>query len=774
MSTLSFTANTDMTRKQSFLKALVIVTVCSVVCIVYNINGALLQPETSLSMIPLMVPANIKCTQATVLQLGDTIEGTTPGVTLDTLPPCFQMDSQNNTAGIWYTFQGDGSVILVSTCPRAYNGSNTASTDISLFEGLPGGQQEFHVNYLDRQFPCGEEYSSRFLSSTRNATYYVKVSNSFGSTISGLFFLTVSAYTKPIHGRCSNAGVITVDGDPVHGTISTTEDTKTPCGSDMYQEWFAYGVAWYRIDVRKNATLRASTRLGSLSFGTDRLTVVHGECGAEECLVEASFDSWATFDVVADGSNYFIVVSAYDGAIFELGIHTFNPPDNDDCQKAIRLIVDGPSVIGTLFDSTSSSNNYLEDQFELSCGGREGVWYSFTGNGDTVIASSCSDVYSPSISIFEGECGILLKCLGRPLSVDVKEGCYSNSGYSAVQTIKGVTYHIYVSSSTRIKGSFILSVETVTTSPSNVDISGAIEVFPDNDLVVTGNTVGVLYDASHNQLWTANDCDPNTLRSPALWYLVRGTGKAMTAHVNSRYSKSQFVVCIAHDPHNEDLLLGWEMRSSAIGETSAIWQTEPGVDYYLRVASMWGDIVGEFGLRVSSFERAVNDDCTGAIELKAGVTVSASMDGAFPGDPSDCVIDTNEFEMTGFFTPGLWYYVDGLGSALEISTCDPLSGDPTFYGLFQVLRVSSSGLFHFFKGSSCSSTLSCVPITLGSCLSSYQASVRFLAEEGERYYLLFLNNWAWDENNNYTITATYLDAVEIDDRKGIPVERTDS
>jgi hypothetical protein len=159
----------------------------------------------------------------------------------------------------------------------------------------------------------------------------------------------------------------------------------------------------------------------------------------------------------------------------------------------------------------------------------------------------------------------------------------------------------------------------------------------------------------------------------------------------------------------------------------------------------------------------VNDDCTGAIELMTGVPMSVSMEGAFPGDESDCIINTDDFN--GISTPGLWYYVDGLGSALEISTCDPVSGNGTFSGRIQV-----------FRGSSCSSTLVCQPVIFGDCFSHFSASVKFLAEEGEMYYVLFLSSWVWGEanaeDNRFTVAATYFDAAVNDVCEGaFPVDR---
>ena len=774
-----------MTRTSSFLRAFIILTL-SFNCTDDNTQRVRRLAETSRSKIPIIAPDNDNCSEAVMLQIGDSIEGTTFGATLDSLPSCMDMGYLNVVADVWYKFRGDGSPILVSTSRRTHNDSNTVDTFLSIYQGSRCGQLECLPSYWDSEYDgdLTQGGKSVVIESTGNTTYYVHVSNRNRDSRSSPFFLSISAYAKPIHGECAKAGEIIVDGDPVRGVIrrstantrgvirrSTANATRiTPCGfSNSFNENYGYGMAWYRINVTKNATLRASTCLGQSSGAIRGLSVVRGDCDGQTCLAE-SFVSchqmdggpFFDFDVIADGSKFFIIVWGYlrDSTqlrFFELGIHTFNPPDNDYCEAAVGLIVDGPSVTGTLFDSTAPVDDY-----DYSCGHGDGVWYSFIGTGNIVSASSCSDVYSHSVSIYKGECGNSLNCFAPPRFV-IPKGCYSNGGTSApVQTIKGVMYHVYVRSftGTLIHGTFTLSIKAVT-SPSNDEFSGAIEVVPDDNLVVIGNTVNVIYDVSLNRTWTTNECPRCASQSPALWYLIRGTGAAMRADAPSTTVHFYTVISILKDPYSDNSCLGWSNNRC---DSWVIWQTEPGVDYYIRVAAEGDDRAGEFGLRVSSFERAVNDDCTGAIELMTGVPMSVSMEGAFPGDSSDCIINNDDFD--GFSTPGLWYYVDGLGNAIEISTCDPASGNGTFSGRIQVFRGSSS---------SCTSTLVCLPVIFGNCFSPVSASVKFLAEEGERYYILFLSSWVWDEENDeengFSITATNFDAATNDVCEGaLPID----
>ena len=701
--------------------------------------------------------ANDNCTNAVMLQIGDTITGTSAGAYSDSIPSCSMIE--NLPAGVWYTFQGNGAPVLVSTCLGAYNEStgSLAETYVSVYQGSSCGQLEC-LPTSSQDLTCGGPFyggSSIAMDSSPNVTYYVHISNLYEWSY-GEFPLSVSPYVKPNNDQCSKAEEITVDGAPVRGTISESvsqaEIPISPCGSTMDM---GSGAAWYHFTPTKNATLRASTCSSGTAAMSTGLTVGRGDCDGQTCLTEAfpaSFFSYCgdggsivDFDVVADGSIYFVVVwgpIVGDLGFFELDIRSLNPPENDDCEAAVGLTVDGPIVTGTLFDSTASVEEQVSScvqSFDVSGGG---VWYSFTGTGGFVSASSCSDEISHYSSIYEGECDGSLKCLASPSSV-VPEGCSTNGGKSApAQTIEGVTYYVLVSHSGGIlsdSGSFDLSVKTVT-PPTNSECSAAIELVPDDDTRVVGNTVDAFYDEA------SFSCSHGTSRSPALWYVVQGTGETMRADTCSNYTNFDTVISILEGPcglTNSTCLVSNDDSCGTVS-SSVIWPTEAGVDYYIRVAGLGDGLVGEIGLRLSTFEAAANDACSGAIELTKGATVSASMAKSSPEEFIDCFFDSS--------TPGIWYYVDGLGSPLTISTCDP-AGNGTFFGRIQV-----------FQGANCASGLVCTPFAYGDDCSFFSSSsVKFFAEQGERYYILFIDSWVdGSEDNNFTITVTDFEPVSND------------
>ena len=269
---------------------------------------------------------------------------------------------------------------------------------------------------------------------------------------------------------------------------------------------------------------------------------------------------------------------------------------------------------------------------------------------------------------------------------------------------------------------------------------------PDDETRVFGNTVDVVYDEA------SFPCDHGTSsRSPALWYVVRGTGESMKADTCSNYTDFDTVISILEGPcgvTNSSCIVSNDDSCGSLS-SSVIWPTEPGVDYYIRVAGMGDELVGEFGLRVSTYKAAPNDACSGATELTTGIPVSASMEGATPGDSTDCFYDDS--------SAGIWYYVDGTGSAVNISTCDQ-AGKGAFSGRIQV-----------FLGSESLSGLECMPFAFGNdCSSSSTAGVKFFAEDGERYSILFLGSWdeGSDDNKNFTITVTDFEPPKNDECEG--------
>lgn len=672
------------------------------------------------------------------------------------------MNIENDAVGVWYKFQGTDSPILVSTvlvdtciAMETYETSNF----VSVFQGSTCGLLVCLPTYYYQPLFCGDTYrgsSIAITESRRDVTYYVHISNRYES-FSSQFSSSLSAYMKYNNDHCSKAKEIAVDGAPVRGTIHRSVSNKD-IPFDACDSLTLYGVdggAWYRLSSTKNATLRASTCSNGTAAMFTGLVVVRDDCDGRTCLANSNIydsvceygGSLVDFEVVGDSNYYVVVVGSISGDIgfFELDIRSLNPPDNDDCEASDRLFVDGPNVTGTLFESTASVH---EKNLSLSFVGENGggVWYSFTGTGDNVIASSCSDMSPHRISIYQGECGGFMKCLSYSSSVTPPHGCTHGGKTMSLQTIEGTTYFVLVSYYVAIQSrwTFNLSIRKVA-PPINSKCWAAIEVIPDDNTRVVGNTMDAMY-------YEAPMCGFG-YQSRGLWYRVRGTGDMMradTCSTRSNYTASRISIAIFEGPcgvKNSSCLASNRAQYES-GSSSVTWPTKRGVDYYIHVSG--GDLFDEFDLRVYIYKTAPNNECSGAIRLMTGLTLSASMNGAYP-KTSDST------------SAGIWYYVEGHGSAIAISTCDP-AGNGAFSGDIQVFQDLRSGL-GWNGRSGCSSRLRDTMFLYGKdCSSSSTASVKFFAEKGERYYVLFLSSFATgcDYTNNFAITVTNIETAPND------------
>jgi hypothetical protein len=139
---------------------------------------------------------NDPCSGALPISCGSQISGSTVGMNIDTFPTGCGIAG---AAGVWYTFVGDGSVVVLNTCTAgAYD------TQISVFNGDCSGLNCIVTN---DQF-CGDQSQVTFLSAS-TTTYYVLVHGYFET---GTFTLDMSCtpYT-PTPQECQ--GAITVCND---------------------------------------------------------------------------------------------------------------------------------------------------------------------------------------------------------------------------------------------------------------------------------------------------------------------------------------------------------------------------------------------------------------------------------------------------------------------------------------------------------------------------------------------------------------------------------
>lgn len=566
----------------------------------------------------------------------------------------------------------------------------------------------------------------------------------------GTFDLSLTTLQEQENDECSAASEVSIDGSPIVGTIPFTIDPLGPLGVcvDSVVSVANYGLAWYRLDAVQDAALRASTCAGStIGWAMSSITIASGDCyDALLCVrqsdIAAQYETcnegstFVDFQVEA-GTSYYIAVwgSGYsDLGLLELEIRSLNPPNNDNCDNTQRINVNAnlTAAFNDVTLSTDESDQMCLDHMSLSNSG--GIWYSFIGTGEVVTATACSNDFSPYLSIYSGSCGAL-ECISRATwETPSKCSSYRYGQLSLpIATEEGTLYYLLVSGSGPITGNFALSLRAVP-PVENDSCFEAIQIEANGELVI-GNLEGGIYEDFY-------DPCPQSSGFPWAWYVVVGNGGTLKADTCSQVTNFDTMISVYRENCTNLECVGTNVDGCESLGSSLNWSTKEGERYYVRVGTMGNGEVADFGLKVAPFVPAVNDGCDGAINLPIGGEIAGTMDGA-----------TGRNESTSCFgsydTPALWYYVDGTGTALQVSTCSSVS---IFNGGIQA-----------FEGTSCSD-LQCVGVTYeGPRYSDNDCpSTWFFAEEGLRYFVLLIDDSRGGANNTFSLTATEFELAAND------------
>jgi len=147
-------------------------------------------------------------------------------------------------------------------------------------------------------------------------------------------------------------------------------------------------------------------------------------------------------------------------------------PANDECAAAVSLSV-GQTVHGTTQCSTVDA--------VITCSGAPaapGVWYSFTGTGNTMTADLCASVFYDTImEVFCGDCSNLV-CVGGN-----DDTCGLQSSVSTC-TQAGATYYVLVHGFNGAQGEFDITLTDDATPCGN-----APDCTPCTGITVPGNAV---------------------------------------------------------------------------------------------------------------------------------------------------------------------------------------------------------------------------------------------------------------------------------------------
>jgi len=438
-------------------------------------------------------PMNEMCSGAEILSIGMNSTGSTVGAAAiyDDVPTCGASDS-HLFPGIWYTVQGNGKAITVSTCAQ---GTDT-STSIAVYSGSCDGIDDlFCVAAGDYDYSCLEEKLAATVTwfASYGVDYHIQVlsEDGFGGNVE----LTMMESSKLSNNFCQTASEVVIDEKETIGVLDFSSDgyfvePEIPCGYTSE----AVG-AWYTI-VGHGGVVSASTCSSSiLSFGT-MLSVFRGSCGILECIGWNSVSFGSSSDYSLDciesgnffsgtvrwntrvGEVYFILVQGIDSSPkmtsgeFSLSVASVGVPGNDLCDNAeIIDLADNFQVTGTTTLASEdqsigkvNSNANGDTCNTISSGGD--LWYRVIGVGSVLRASTCHpntnfdsqiSVYASLVSSATYYCDEL-ECVST--NDDDDGGCESNPNASQVNWFaeEGVSYLIRIHGFDQSAGEFVLTV----------------------------------------------------------------------------------------------------------------------------------------------------------------------------------------------------------------------------------------------------------------------------------------------------------------------------
>lgn len=191
---------------------------------------------------------------------------------------------------------------------------------------------------------------------------------------------------------------------------------------------------------------------------------------------------------------------------------------------------------------------------------------------------------------------------------------------------------------------------------ANDDCTGAIPITCGS--ATTGTTVGATLDA-------VPTCGTPLNTAPGVWYTFVGTGQLTTLNTCTGTSYDSKIgvfsgtcaslVCVA----GNDDFCGVQSQVSFMATL--------GTTYYVLVTG-FGTSSGAFTLTMSCAAAVANDDCTGALPLGCGATVTGTTVGATVDAVPTCVTSLNT-------APGVWYSFVGNGAANTLTLCTGTSYD---------------------------------------------------------------------------------------------------
>ncbi len=352
-------------------------------------------------------PANDLCATASPITDGATAYDTTGATTDGPGDAGCEFDGQTYH-DIWfaYTATCDGE-LTVSTC-----GTADYDTDLVLYDGTDCNALSLIV--CDDDTAGCADFSTEISAAVVSGNEYLIRVGGFSDGDQGTGTLNVSCVGGGGGGDnnlCGDATEI-FDGTTPYDTTGATTDGPGDASCEFDGQ--TYHDIWFTYTATCTGDLTVST-CNDASYDTDLVLYDGTDCNSL-VLIDCSDDAAGCADFSSEivapvvlGNDYLIRVGGFSDGDQGVGNLTIScdvaadPPANDDCDDA-EAIVSLPTSI--VVDTTGATTD-----LDLACGVGSGpfqnVWYSVTGSGSTITASTCSAgtlLADTKISIFCGDC----------------------------------------------------------------------------------------------------------------------------------------------------------------------------------------------------------------------------------------------------------------------------------------------------------------------------------------------------------------------------------
>lgn len=518
------------------------------------------------------IPENNKCGNAPALEVGQSINGSTTfaGVPESgSVPICFLAELFGNVTSetVWYSMVGTGEIVQLSLFADY-------DSQISVYAGDSCDALEC-VNHNDDS-PLDGPRSVVAQTMEEGRTYIIMV---FGyAQESGDFTLESEVLTPTENDACDTSTPLELGVNVSSSTLATTADEGLPfCGIGSNAS--SPGV-WYSF-VGTGNTLEV--RLENTYFL--RFSVYTGECGDLACAGFSGIFPF-TWDSV-EGEVYSIF--AYGRDTFDILIQEVDRPENDMCEASIAMEL-GEVYEGTTAGSVSEENEFCGDHIADGFGG---VWYTFTGTGESTIVGlnagglAAFNFFDTQMNIFSGASCDELTCVGGQGDGEGFRG-YENS--FVLDTVEGETYHVLVNGFGVDRGDFsIVLLGVVLPENDSCNLSISLEL---------GDTIqGSTKFATNTDDLDFEECGTSMLNdtsSPGVWYSVEGGGTPVQVSVFAQYDM-QLTVMSGDSCDTLACVDGTEGNEGDFFNGHIIFDAEEGATYWFYVHGFAGT-AGDFEL----------------------------------------------------------------------------------------------------------------------------------------------------------------------------------